>query len=144
MANQMTSSQVAQKWARGMTGSVQSIKDGVQAMTENPMAKAAARQDAYVAGVQRAVDNGKYRDGLLSVSFEEWKRSTAEKGTQRIASGVTAASDKMTKFFDQLLPFTARVSAEIDQMPKGSESDNMARMVANFQKMSQFKFRKRA
>lgn len=135
---------VADKYIRAMSNAVPAIKAGVMATTENPMAKAAASEDAWVSGVQRAKDSGKFRDGLMAVPFEEWKRLTAEKGSARIAQGVQEAKPKLQQFFSQLLPYTEQVSQRIAQMPKGTDADSAARMMANFESMKQFRFRKRA
>lgn len=133
---------VVANWSKGMVGKIQKVKDGVAAVTESPMAKAAARSDAYIAGVQRAVESGRYADGLNSVTLEEWKRLTMEKAS-RIQQGVKEAEPKMVQFFTQLLPYTAQVKREIAAMPKGTLADSIARSTAAIEKMAQFRFRKR-
>lgn len=141
---QLNASDVTAKWARNMTASVPAIKAGVQAVTESPMTKAAAAADRYVAGVQRAAESGKWQEGLMSVSLDEWKRLTAEKGAGRIAAGVSAATPKMESFMRQLLPFTAQVSRDIQAMPKGTLEDSIARSTETIRKMAQFRNRRRA
>lgn len=139
-----STAEVLKNWVDGMKNSTAKVKAGVMAMTENPLAKAAAKQDSYLAGVQEAVSSGRYRDGLLSVPFTEWQTLTAEKGSARISAGVEAARPKMEKFFAQLLPFTAQVSKTIQAMPSGTTQASKDRMNANFEAMSQFRFRKRS
>lgn len=139
----LTAAQVADKWARNLSNSVPSIKAGVQSVTESPMAKAAAQVDRYKMGVQRAADDGTWAEGLQAVSLEDWKTATAEKGTARIADGVAKAKSKQQRFYDQLLPHTEMVKQTIASMPKGSEADSDARMLAASRMMRQFKFRRR-
>lgn len=139
----LNAADVAATWARNMTGSVQKIKAGVAAVTESPMVKAAAQVDRYVSGVQKAAQDGVWQDGLLSVSLEDWKRLTGEKGTQRISAGVTAATPKMEGFLRQLLPHAAAVSREVQALPKGTLEDSIARSNLAIRRMADFKFRRR-
>lgn len=131
------------KWKRNLVSSIPSIKEGVMSVTKSPMLAAAAKKAEYVAGVQRAADSGKWEEGLAGVSLESWKESTADKGTQRIALGVEKAAPKMQRFLTQLLPYTARVKAEIAAMPKGTLEDGIQRAIAAMTKMSQFKYNRR-
>lgn len=135
--------QVAAEWRKGLTNSASKIRDGVMAVTSSPMMKAAQQADAMLAGVQRAVESGKWQEGLASVSLEEWKTATAEKGVQRLVSGATAAEGKVVEFMSQLLPYTERVSAQIAAMPSATQEDRRQKMLTNFDLMTQFKFRKR-
>lgn len=133
----------AAKWRQRISNSVQAVKDGVNAVTESPMEKAAQAKDRYVAGVMRAAESGRYEDGLRSVSLATWKKLTADKGAGRIATGAQEAETKMRDFYQQFLPFAAQVSAEVQAMPKGSIEDSEQRMIANMRKLAQFRFRKR-
>jgi hypothetical protein len=135
---------VVQKWSRNMNAATPTIKAGVLALQENPMEKAAQRGDAYVAGVQRAKDSGKWAAGLRRKSFDAWKRATAEKGTARIAAGVSEALPDYTSFMAELLPYTAQTSAEVKRMPKGSDEDSKARMLYNFERMKAFRSQRRS
>ncbi len=139
----LTSAQIQEKWSRNLSNAIPSIKAGVQAVTESPTQKAASQVDRYVRGVQEAAQTGTWQEGLNSVTLEDWKMATAEKGTARIADGVAKAKTKMQRFFDQLLPHTDMVRQTISGMPKGTEQDSDARMLAASRLMRQFKFRKR-
>lgn len=130
---------VLDKWTRNMTAAVPTIKAGILAVSESPMEKAANAADRYVEGVRRAKESGKFQAGLRSVTLEQWKQLAGEKGTARIAQGVTAAKDKMRQFLDKLLPYTEQASREIQAMPKGTPEASMARMMRNFEIMSRFK-----
>lgn len=142
MAN-LNAADVAELWAKQMAANVGKMKAGVMAVTESPMEKAAAAADRYADGVRRAVEEGRYQEGLRSVSLGDWQRLTAEKGSQRIAQGVKEAMPKMQAFLAQLLPYAAQVSKEVQGMAKGSLQDSAARMLKNMELMSQFRFRKR-
>lgn len=143
MAKAYDAATVVNKWKRNLTGASQTIKDGVSSTTKNPMALAAAQKAKWVAGVQRAADEGTWEAGLRSVSVESWKNSVLTKGIQRMAAGVEGATDKQMAFFSQLLPYTARVSAEIQAMPKGTLEDGIARAEAAIRKMHDFRYQRK-
>ena len=54
-----TPAQIAQKWARDLAASTETIRQGVEAVSESPTSKAAARSAAYLRGVQQSVADGK-------------------------------------------------------------------------------------
>lgn len=132
--------QVANKWKTNLTAAVPMIKASIQALQVNPMMKAAQNGAAYVQGVNDAYNSGRWQAGLARVDFQDWKNKTAEIGTQRIASGATAAQPKMVQFLSQLLPYTESVKAQIAGMPNATKEERMARMITNFEKMSAFKY----
>lgn len=139
----LTEQQAADKWAQRMAGSTPQVKAGVMAVQSSPMEKAASRADAYAAGVARAVEQGTYQAGLRAVSLDDWKAATAGKGADRIASGASQAKDKMTRFFQWLLPKTDAVKSAVAAMPKGTKEDSRARLNRAFDMMSSVKYKGR-
>lgn len=121
---------VARKWQRNMAGSTDSVRQGVAAVTRNPAELAAAREDAYVQGVQRAVANGKWRRGLQNTSLADWQRAMTEKGIARMGAGATAAVPKVEKFMGQWLPHMDALKQKLASMPRGDIEQNKARMIA--------------
>lgn len=138
----LSGQEIADKWKRNLTASIPTIKAGVMAVTQSPMAKAAQRADAYAEGVRRAVESGKWQEGLMSVPLETWKDRTATAGTERISRGAGDALNKVVAFQTQLKPTTDRIRAMVDAMPKGSIEDSIARSAAAIRTMSEFRFRK--
>lgn len=136
-------SDVTNAWAQNLTAAVPKIRAGVMAVTESPTEKAAQAADAYQMGVQMAVQTNRYQDGCRSVTLADWQKATAEKGTQNIAAGVNFAKPKMQKFLQFLLPETERIKQQIKQMPRGRGAAAKARMDANFEAMSQLKYKGR-
>ncbi len=134
---------VAQKWVRSMQGATQSMRDGVQSVTEAPGVRAAASVDLYKQKVMEAADSGKYADGCRSVSLEDWRRAYLEKGLQRVGTGATAAQTKQEAFFSWLLPIAEASKADVASMPKGTLEDSKARMLRNMENMSRAKYRRR-
>lgn len=138
----LSGQEIATKWQRNLTSAIPSIKAGVMAVTQSPMAKAATKADAYVEGVRRAVDSGKWQEGLNSVSLADWQNRTANAGTERISRGASDAVNKVAAFQTQLKPTTDRIRAAVDAMPSGSLEDSIARSAAAIRMMAEFRFRK--
>lgn len=132
-------SEAAMAWSRGMLAAGSKIKDGVSRVTESPMAKAAQKAEAYVAGVQQAVQDGRWQAGLLSVSLEDWKQSMLQKGVANMQTGVKAGESKVRDFMQQFLPFAERVAQTVRAMPSDTLEQRLARMVENARQLSQFR-----
>lgn len=132
---------LAQKWAKNLGGSGESIRRGVEAVTVSPTQKAAARSDAYLAGVQRAVADGKYQAGLRRVTLQDWQQSMLQKGINRIASGANAAVGKMESFLSEFLPHVEAGQRMLESMPRGDLSSNIGRAVAMMEWNAKFKRR---
>ncbi len=129
---------IAQKWATNLGASTQSIRDGVAAVSESPTEKAAARQDAWLAGVQRAHSNGKFADRLRSVTLDEWKRAMVEKALPRIGAGATAAQPIFRNFMSQFMP---HVQQGVESLPaRGDMNQNIQRAVEMIRHNAGFKF----
>lgn len=130
---------VAKQWADRLASSGQKIREGVEGVTESPMDKAANRVDAWVQGVQKARDTGKYERGLRSVTLAQWKQAMLEKGLNRIGSGASAAVPKMQQFMSRFLPYVAQGQEMLKSRPRGDLSQNVGRMVAMVEWLAGFK-----
>lgn len=130
--------QVAEKWAKNLSMSTDSIKQGVQAVTVSPMEKAAARQDAYVNGVQRAAASGKWQRGLRRKNLGDWQTAMTGKGLQRISGGATAAIPAMDGFMSQWLPYEDQLKTKLASMPRGDFEQNKQRAIAAMEHNHQF------
>jgi len=102
---------------------------GVNAVTESPMEKAALKADAYLAGVQRAVQSGKYAANLRKVTLSDWKQAMLKKGIQNMQNGYMNSKAKFTRFMTDFLPFARSVSDQIKAMPKGTIQQGKDRMM---------------
>jgi predicted transcriptional regulator len=121
---------VSQRWQRNLAGSVEKIREGIQAVTVSPTESALQAKDRYISGVQAAVADGRYEAGLRSVSLQQWQEAALTKGVSRIATGAQAAQTKVQRFMDAWLPAQAELSRKISQMPKGTIADSQARAAA--------------
>lgn len=134
----LTPQQAADKWAANLAASQNQIKSGIAAVQESPMIRASQREDAYIAGIQRSLADGKRARGLARRSLADWQRLTTAK-VGRIASGAQEAKPDVANFMAQLLPYTEQVRNTIRGMPKGTEADSDARMLAAINMMRKFK-----
>lgn len=135
----ITAQQAAANWAKGMGNAGEKIKAGVQAVTESPTAKAAARADAYLQGVQRAVTERRFQDALLRVSTQDWKDAMLNKGVNRIGSGAIAAQGDFANFMQEFLPF---IQQGVNSLPpRGGIDQNIERATQMMRYTSKFRRR---
>ncbi len=135
----MSSQQIAEKWARNTKAATQSMKDGVLAVTDSPMEKAAARAEAMVAGVQRSVAEGRWQAGLRRVPLQVWKDRMISKGLPRVSQGVTDAQPDFANFMSEFMPYVAEGQRQLESTPRGDLQTNMSRMMQMVQYLSEFK-----
>lgn len=139
MAKARDPATVAKKWSQNLQNAQAQMVAGVQAVTQAPTQLAAKQQAVMLARLQAAVNSGKWAAALNKVSLGDWQQSMISKGIPRVAQGAVDAEPKMETFMQKLLPYTANVSAQIKNMPNTTAADRKARMLANFDLMSQFK-----
>lgn len=134
----MTAEQFQEKQARRLKAAVEDIKAGVERVQDSPTAKAAAKQEKMITNLTKAVTSGKWAGRLRSVSLEDWKAKTIDKGLSRISSGIDGAKDKTIAFANQLLPFQSSLQETVSKMPDLTLEDSIARMTAWTKGMSKF------
>jgi hypothetical protein len=135
-------SSVAKQWANNLARSTEKIREGIQRVKESPTAAAARSQDKYLAGVRDAVEDGRWRRGLLKVSTADWQQAMEQKGLPRISNGAQAAQSKMESFMTEWLPYQESLKSKIAAMPKGNLEDAKARAIAAIEHNAAFKRRK--
>ena len=132
-----SASEVTKKWVQRTSGATQAYREGVMGVTEAPGKSAARAVDRMIQKLIEARDSGDLQKAMESVSLEEWKRLTSEKGASRLASGVQAAEGKMQKHMSNFLPFVESVKQSLP--PRGTLQENLQRMMENAQKLSEYK-----
>ena len=131
---------VAQKWARNLGQSVESIRAGINAVTVSPTAEAVKAIDRYAAGTQRAVADGTLKRGLERVSLEEWREAAISKGLARIAAGAAQAEPKFESFMAEFLPVVENARKQLNNTrPRGDLEQNIARSSEMARMLSKFK-----
>lgn len=135
-----TPQQVAAKWQRGMSGAGESIRAGVNAVTTNPAERAIQQKQAFMDGVIRAVQSGKWERGLRRTNLEDWKRAMLEKGLNRIGTGATAAQSKVEAFQQRWLAHMDSLASKLSSMPRGTPEQNIERMLTAVRHNMDFKY----
>lgn len=133
-----TAQQAYKNWIEAMNSgtTVQRYRDGINAMTENPAAKAAANADGWVAGVQNAKQA--YVAGLSAVSLQQIKSAAIAKA-DRLASGANAAGPKQQAYYNRAQSVWQQSHDKARSMPKGGKSAAMDKVSANLDLMATLK-----
>ena len=113
--------------------------DGVRDTKKNPMQRAKAKKGKLRANFLAAVDNGKWEQGLDSVTEQEWKERAATVGGSNYAKGVLDGQAKIERFHEEFASFMDSVQQKIDQMPDDTPDQRLAKMRENAIAISKFK-----
>ena len=107
--------QLVANWQAGLQRAGPKYAAGINAVTESPMAKAAAPQSLqkYAMNTQAAsVPGGRMEQGLNSVSLAQWKTQAAGVGATNLVTGATKGAPKLAAKAQQLIgAYTAAKSA---------------------------------
>lgn len=130
MAKAITPEAVIKLWADRGAASADTVRAGVNAVQDNPAAKAAARADVWVQNVARAKQ--KFIDSLNRVSLQQWKSAMLNKGLQNMQTGYNDAGNqqKFLAFMRAFLPYVRSGAAQVRAMQKGTLQDGINRAVA--------------
>lgn len=129
---------VAAKWRDRLASSTQEMIDGVNAVTQAPGAKAAAKQDQMKARLLEAINSGKWARNVAKQTLGEWQQSMITLAIPRVATGAQEKVGKMEAFLTKFLPYAENVSKTVKAMPNNSDADSKARMLKAFDMMKLF------
>jgi|SRR6478735_4102272 len=135
----MTGQAYAKKWADNMKSSGQYIRDGVNAVTEAPGIKAAAKSAKMLAGIQEAISSGKWQKAVAAVPLEQWKKTMLDKGVGRIAAGVDSSMGHMAEMGEKLMQALDTVGQKVRSMPDDTYDQRVQRMLAQIEGMHKVK-----
>ena len=137
--SKLTAHEFQEKHARRLKASIEDMRIGVSKVTESPTAKAAKSVDKMRAKIVESIDSGKWAAGLNQVTLEEWKSKMIEKGVNRVAAGIDAASGKVIAFAEDLLPHVDAGQNLVKKMPDVTLEDSIARMTTFTRHMAKLK-----
>lgn len=86
-----SSQQIAEKWGRVTPQRSQDYKDGVQTPRKDWAENTAAAKNAYNDGVQQAIAEDRFSQGVARAGTGKWQRKASSVGSQRWGPGVAAA-----------------------------------------------------
>jgi len=131
-----TARQSTEKWQRNMKGAGQTIREGIDRVTEAPGVKAAAAQDKMLSNVTESITSGKWGRRVASVSLSEWKEKAITKGIPRLSAGVDGSVSKVENALGQIIDHADRGLDILDGMPSVTLEDNIQRMTAFIRHMA--------
>lgn len=127
-------SEIADRWAAGLSAAGPRIQAGVQNVTVAPGQAAARNKAGYVQGVMDSQD--KWARNVAAVPLSEWQNALIQKGVPRIAAGAQMAKADFTDFMNKLLPYQATLVAQLPA--RGGLEQNIARSAAFIRGMANF------
>lgn len=132
---------IGEKWVRRTQAATQDMVNGVNAVTVNPAQQAIAKEQKLLNNVTQAIQSGKWRRGMQTVTLEGWKASMVQKGAPRVAAGAQSSQGKMEQFYSELLPYQEQLQTKLNAMPDLTLEDSINKMVTWTRGMSNFKRR---
>lgn len=119
----MTPAEINDKWVRRSKAATPDIIAGINRVSENPAAKAAAASKKWLNAVQGA--ENRFKSGLGKVTLEEWKAKSAEKTQARHGSGVDAGAPAQRAFVEAYIPVINSGLQKLASMPSMTLEDNI-------------------
>ena len=117
------------------------IKAGIEAVSKSPGVAAAEQIDLMVQNFLASIADGTTEAALRSIDLAEWKKNALD-GVSRIGAGMERKRAIIEAFHDQLQEYQLAYTRQIDEMPKGTIAASRDRLLANFDAMADFKFKK--
>lgn len=104
----------AADWATGLSNATTKITRGIQRVQQAPGAKAAAKADKWLSGVQNSKD--KFARNVAAVTLGEWQQATTE-AVGRVAEGAQRKQAKYANAVTPVFQHMANVLSQVDNMP---------------------------
>ena len=137
-----TAQQITSNWANGLKQNIGKIQEGVNAVTESPMEKAAGQKDKMLRNLTSAVNNGRWEAGLRSVSLSDWKQKTTSKIQSSLSTGVDNAISKHQKFSAYMVETLNSILPEVAAMPNNTIEDGINKVATIVRHMANNPYKK--
>lgn len=125
---------IARKWARVAAQAGPSYEEGVTNPIRDYQAGATAANDAWKSGVQAAVSQDRFANGVRRAGNQKWQRNAIAKGPARFQQGVSIAESDYQAGF---APYREAI-ASVQLPPRGARRSpqNLQRVTAVVQALS--------
>ena len=130
----LTAEQATQRLIQGAQANVGRYVQGIQSVTESPMAKAASKAQKAAAGYAEAIQSGRWQAGLASSSIEEWRAGAVAGGGSAYTAGIQSKAAKIARKLGPALDQTYSVADSVGSMPTDTVQHRIAKSVAYQQK----------
>ena|SRR5579863_1970780 len=137
--NQVNPATMAANWGKGVSNNAGKWSAAALAPRRLFNADPASAQASYAIGVQAAVANGTYANGLASTDLNAMANSIATTGQAAYAQSGTTKAAKYQRKTASLAAAINNVLSQIQSMPRGKGQNNINRMVQWATLMSQYK-----
>lgn len=125
MARQVNAADMVEAYKRGVAGAAGNYKKGVQAVTENPAAKAAAKVADGTWAANTTAAAGRLQDSLSRVTLQGWQQQAAGVGATNFAASAAKAGPKYAARAQALAQAASAASQAAE-----AENDPMAKVRA--------------
>lgn len=113
----LTAEQATQRLVQGAQANVGRYVAGIQAVTEAPQAKAAAKATKALNGFTEAIQSGRWAAGLANSTIEEWRSAAVAGGGSAYTAGIQAKQAKIARKLGPALTQTYDVADRVASMP---------------------------
>lgn len=134
-------SAVTSRQIQNVQNNAAKMRAGIEAVSQSPGAKAADNIDVMVQNFLAKVNDGSLEQALRGIDLNAWKQQALE-GVSRVGPGMERKRATIEEFHRQLQAYQIQYTKNIDAMPSGTLASSRDRMLANFDQMSKFKFKK--
>ena len=130
----LTAEQATQRLIQGAQANVGRYVQGIQSVTESPMAKAASKAQKAAAGYAEAIQSGRWQAGLASSSIEEWRAGAVAGGGSAYTAGIQSKAAKIARKLGPALDQTYAVADSVSAMPTDTIAQRIEKSRAYQQK----------
>jgi hypothetical protein len=126
----------ADKWVRNLSSATESIRAGVQAVTQAPGQKAAAQRQKWLQSITDSAD--KWARRVAAVPLGAWQDAMINVGIPRVSSGAQAKQGKYASFATEFWPHLQSGVAKVQAMPSTTLDQRIQRAVTMMQHNAMF------
>lgn len=119
----------AQRWQQSAGTAQGRYTEGVQNTSKDPTALAVAQVGKLQQNFLQAVSSGRWSRNLQRVGKSGWQQATVNKAAN-YGTGINASVEKFQTAIAPVLAVEAQLQSQINQMPKTTLADSIARMSA--------------
>lgn len=121
----MTPQQLAAKWQAKYGASTEAYKNGIQSVQVNPAQSAIAAKDRWISALNEAAAQGRYENGLSTVTLASWQASAIEKGAPAIQAAARMGAIKVQRAEQEIGPKREAIVASLPA--RGTLEQNLER-----------------
>jgi len=114
-------------------------KVGISRPKKDVISAAIDAEAKWAERIKKAIEEGRRKKALESVTLGEWYKYASEIGAGRLVEGVTKREAKVDKFVRAWQPMLLDHVSKIDAMPAVTDKDMEERMLANLRGLKAMK-----